>query len=91
MTYKTFFELTVRSTETEDNLPLKEITLFKNFELPIPPQPDLWLKSESFTHNIKVESVAIDGQSVVAYLHPITVKISRVDEIVDEYRENGWR
>jgi hypothetical protein len=90
--YTTLLQLCVQSTEVdEDGMHLREKNLTKTIVIPIPPQPQLWLRSESLFHNLMIEKVAIQDQSVLAYLYPIILGNNRIEEIVSELIDNGWR
>ena len=91
MAYKTMLKLSICSKEIEDELPIKEVQLYKHVELPIPPQIGIWLQDQCDTHNLMIETVAIHGQSLTAILSPIKIVERRVDEIILLLKENGWK
>ena len=91
MAYKTLLQLSICSYEQEDQLPIKEVRLAKHIELPIPPQIGLWIQDQSIIHSAIVETVATHGESLIAILKTIQVAEKRIDEVVLDYKNEGWK
>ena len=90
MNYETLVVVRLRSHEREDDLPLQEVVLQKVVLLPIPPQVGLWLRDESETYNVVIDTVAIHAGAVVAYARPIEVAAKRVEQIGSAFSERKW-